>query len=125
MDKLFYCTGSIGYGVYEREKIMKKVVLLSLEAANIEWSPAKYQLLEELSIRGVETYVFLKGTLINRGKYNSINHIVNTKNMSKREIRKKIKDIDPHAVIATLYIDINVIYMLPYFMKNTDFFIII
>ena len=26
---------------------MKKVVLLSLETANIEWSPAKYQLLED------------------------------------------------------------------------------
>ncbi len=101
---------------------MKKVVLLSLETANIEWSPAKYQLLEELSIRGVETYVFLKGVLKNRGRYSSINHIVNTQNMSKKEIRKKIKDIEPQAVIATLYIDTNVIYMLPYFMKNTNFF---
>jgi len=101
---------------------MKKVVLLSLDTALLEWSPAKYQLLEELSIRGFETYLFLPGRLKNRGTYSSIKHVINTKNMSNRDIRKKIMSIAPQAVIATLFVDTNVIYKLPFVMKGTSFY---
>lgn len=101
---------------------MKKVVLMSLDTALLEWSPAKYQLLEELSIRGFETYLFISGKLKNRGSYSSINHVINVKDMSKKDIQKRIIDIAPHAVIATIYVDTSVIYKLPYKMKNTSFY---
>ncbi len=101
---------------------MKKVVLMSLETTLLEWSPAKYQLLDELSSKGFETYLFLPGKLKNRKKYNSINYVINTEGMLNKDIRKKIIDIAPNAVIATIYIDTTVIYKLPYIMKNTSFY---
>lgn len=101
---------------------MKKVILMSMETPLLEWSPAKYQLLEELSIRGFETYLFIAGKLKNRGSYSWINHVLNVKYMSKKDIQKRIIDIAPHAVIATIYVDTSVIYKLPYILKNTSFY---
>lgn len=101
---------------------MKKIILMSLEMTPLEWSPAKYQLLEELSNRGFETYLFTPAKLKHRRNYAWINHVVNTKNMSDRDIQKRILNIAPHAVIATIYIDTSAIYKLPYRMKNTAFY---
>lgn len=70
---------------------MKKIILMSLEMTPLEWSPAKYQLLEELSNRGFETYLFTPAKLKHRRNYAWINHVVNTKNMSDRDIQKRYK----------------------------------
>ena len=103
----------------------KKVVLMALEGCNIEQSPAKYQLISELSEWGFEIYVFYPGRLKRRkvGKIvESIDHIINIEGMSDKEIRKRIININPHVVIATVYVDAAVIFNLPYIMKNTAFF---
>lgn len=99
---------------------MKKVILMSMETAVIEWSPAKYQLLDELKLRGFETFVFLPRK--QSRKIASIDHAVNTQKMTKREIRNRIIEINPQVVIATVYIDTAVIYNLPFIMKNTSFY---
>lgn len=101
---------------------MKRVVLMCLQTAQLETSPARYQLLEEMSRRGFETYVFLPGWLKNRGSYKSINNVVNVQKMSFKDIRNKIISINPCAVIATTYEDIQSIYLLPYIMKATSFY---
>lgn len=103
----------------------KKVVLMSLEGCDIEQSPAKYQLLSELSERGFETYVFCPGRLKRRKvgkKTESIDHVINVEGMQGRSIRRKIININPHVVIATVYVDAIVIFNLPLRMKNTAFF---
>lgn len=100
---------------------MKKVVLMSTDLDMIELSPAKYQLLDELKARGFETYVFLPNKMKERHNI-AVDHAINTKGMKNREIRKKIIEINPQAVIATLYMDTAIIYLLPYIMKNTSFY---
>lgn len=101
---------------------MKKVLLMSLESEALELSPAKYQILEELSARGFETYVFLPGRLKNRKNFRSINHVINVRDMSIKDIRSKIIDINPQAVVATTYADMQSIYRLPRIMQNTSFY---
>lgn len=101
---------------------MKKVVLMSLDTAVLELSPAKYQLLEELYRIGFETYVLLPGRLKNRQSYSYINYTVNVAGRSYGDIRKVIRNIAPQIVIATLYVDTAVIYTLPFFMKKTSFY---
>lgn len=104
---------------------MKKAVLMSLETSSIEQSPAKYQLLEELSERGFETYVFFPRRIERRKAAKAvkfIDHIINIENMSDRDIRNKIIGINPHVVIATVYVDTAVIYNLPTVMKDTSFY---
>lgn len=100
---------------------MKKVVLMSMDTSVIEWSPAKYQLLDELKRSGFETYLFLPNTMKNRCNI-TVDHMVNTKGMENREICKKIIEINPQAVIATLYMDTSIIFWLPAVMKNTSFY---
>lgn len=101
---------------------MKRVVLMSMDNDMIEWSPAKYQLLDGLKARGFETYVILPDRLKNRSNIASIDHAINTKKWKAGEIRKKIIEINPQVVIATLYMDTAIIYPLPYIMKNTSFY---
>lgn len=101
---------------------MKKAVLMSLEGSDIEQSPAKYQLLEELRGRGFETYLFFPGNIKKSKAVKFVDHIINVACMSNREIRRKIININPHVVIAVVYVDTAVIYNLPIIMKNTSFF---
>lgn len=107
------------------EKELKKVVLMSLEGIKIEQSPARYQLLAELSERGFETYVFSPGKLKRRKVIKAIDfidHIINVEDMSNKEIRSKIININPQVVIASVYVDTAVIYSLPFIMKKTLFY---
>ncbi len=101
---------------------MKKVVLMSMENARLEVSPARYQLLDELDERGFETYVFLPDRLKNREDYPSIHHVVNVQSMSIRDVRKKIMSISPRVLIASTYEDMDVVYILPWMMKGTLFY---
>ncbi len=101
---------------------MKKVLLMSLYDPQLEMSPGKYQILDELKDRGFETYVFLPGTLKNEESYSSINHVINVKGMQDKDIRRKIVDINPQVVIATTFKDAIVLYSLPRQMKNTSFY---
>ncbi len=101
---------------------MKKVVLMSMENARLEISPARYQLLDELDERGFETYVFLPDSLKKRESYSSIHHIVNVQSMSIRDIRNKIMSISPQVLIASTYEDMDVVYILPWMMKKTCFY---
>lgn len=101
---------------------MKKIVLMSMENARLDVSPARYQLLDELDIRGFETYVFLPDSLKSRGSYPAIHHVVNVQSMSIRDIRKKIMSISPQVLIASTYEDMDVVYILPWMMKGTLFY---
>ena len=81
---------------------MKKVILMSMEDDKIEWSPAKYQLLDSLKARGFVTYVILPDRLKNRSRITAIDYVINAKGMTAWEIRKEIIKINPQIVIATL-----------------------
>lgn len=101
---------------------MKKVLLMSFEGTPLEQSPAKYQFLEELNARGFETYLFLPGRLKNRKSFGFVNHVISAWDMSIKDIRRKIIDINPQAVVATTYADMKSIYILPCVMKGTSFY---
>lgn len=101
---------------------MKRVLLMSLEGTPLEQSPAKYQILEELNARGFETYLFLPGRLKNRKSFRMVNHVISVRDMTIKDIRRKITDINPQVVIATTYEDMESIYRLPYMMKSTSFY---
>lgn len=106
----------------KKEVIMKKVVLMSMDGSDIEQSPAKYQLLDELHERGFETYVFFPGKMKKTKGTKSIDHIVNVGKMSNREIRREIISINPQVVIGVVFVDALVIYFLPLIMRSTSFY---
>lgn len=101
---------------------MKKVVLMSMDGSEIEQSPAKYQLLEELHERGYETYVFFPGKMKRTKCTKPIDHIVDVGKMSIREIRRKIISLTPQVVIGVVFVDALVLCFLPIIMKNTSFY---
>jgi len=85
---------------------MEKVLLLCLQlGCPIELSPARYQLIQELRKQNYEIYVFYPGTILNKEIRGQIQHLTNTLNLSKKDIRKKIMDIAPRHVIAFKYED--------------------
>lgn len=101
---------------------MEKVLLLCLQiGCPIEFSPARYQLIQELRKRNYEIHVFYPGTIVNKEIRGQIQHLTNTLNLSKKELRKKIMDIAPRHVIAFTYEDANILYYLPFVMKKTSF----
>lgn len=101
---------------------MKKAVLMCMQFEHLEISPARYQLLEELSARGYKTYVFLNGHLKQKHKFPYVDRVINARKMKYKEIRKRIKDINPDVVIATTVHDTEAIYMLPWIMKDVKFY---
>lgn len=101
---------------------MKKVILMSLQNVWLGNSPARYQLLEKLADRGFETYVFMNGYLKQKENFPFVHHVVNVSGMRNKDIRKKIKDISPQAVIASTYEDVSGICLLPWNMKKTGFY---
>ncbi|MCM1231284.1 MAG: hypothetical protein NC489_14280 [Ruminococcus flavefaciens] len=101
---------------------MKQVILMSLQNTHLALSPARYQILEELSDRGYETYIFLPGYLKNRKYFRYLHHVINVQEMSISSIRKKIKEIKPQVIIASTAEDMGVLYPLPWIMKNTSFY---
>lgn len=101
---------------------MKKIVLISLQGTPLEMSPARYQLLEQLHVRGYETYLFSQKHIKNRNGFEYIDHVINSQHMSVKDMRNKIKDINPHKVVASTYEDMKVVYILPWIMRTTSFF---
>ncbi len=101
---------------------MEKVLLLCLQlGCPIELSPARYQLIQELRKQNYEIYVFYPGTILNKEIRGQIQHLTNTLNLSKKDIRKKIMNIAPRHVIAFTYEDTRILYYLPFVMKRTSF----
>lgn len=105
-----------------RKESMKKVLLMMLQNSKLDLSPARYQLLQALKDRGFETYVFLPGHLKKRSNYEFIDHIINVSGMPVKNIRRKIIDIKPQAVLASTIEDIEIVYLLPWIMKKTAFY---
>lgn len=101
---------------------MKKIVITDLQSEQLELSPARYQLLEELADKGYETYVVLPGKLKMRRRFPYIHHVINATGMTTKTIRNKIISINPEIVIATFYEDMKVVYFLPFVMKHTVFY---
>lgn len=100
---------------------MKKVLLLCQQVSPYETSPARYQLVHELKRKGYEIYVFIIGRIIYQENKNDIDHIIHTRNMSKIEIRRQIKNIMPDYVIASTDDDVRLLFPLLPIMKNTSF----
>lgn len=102
---------------------MKKILLLCQQCRgySIETSPARYQLVHELSKLGYRIYVFLPG-VIRKGKIkDEIYEYTNTANLTARDIRNKIRKIMPEYVIGFTYEDAEILYPLPWVMKKTSF----
>ena len=84
-----------------------------------EVSPARYQLVHELKRDGYKTYVFNLGKILHDKNWKDIDCFINTMNISKREIRKKIMEIMPEYLIATTDDDVRIIFPLLVVMKTT------
>ena len=103
---------------------MKKAVLMCMQMRAIEVSPARYQLIREMKDNNIEVYLVLKGKLNASARKirGDIKHYLNAESMSNREIRNKIINYKPDIVIAFTYEDTEVIYTLPFTLKNTRFY---
>ena len=97
------------------------MLLCQQQGCPIELSPARYQLIHEMNKKGYEIYVFVAGTIPNKRIKREIHHIINTANLSTKDIRNKIKNITPEYVIAFTYEDTIILYPLPYIMNKTAF----
>lgn len=101
---------------------MKKILLICQQCTYpIDLSPARYQLIHELRKKNYEIYVFIPSTIVNRKIRKDIHHLINTQNLSCKEIRNKIINIAPRYVIAFTDEDAQVLYPLPWAMKHTSF----
>lgn len=96
MDKLLYCKSNIDeYGGMS----LKKVLLLCQQGVPYETSPARYQLVQELKRKGYIIYVFNSANILYHEIRNDIDYFTNTRKMSQKEIRKKIKNIKPDLML--------------------------
>ncbi len=102
---------------------LKRLVLLCQQCYGntLELSPARYQIIHELKKRDYKIYLFLPETVKNRIIKSEVFQITNTLNMSTKEIRNKIRKINPKYIIASTYEDTNILYTLPWVMKDTIF----
>lgn len=101
---------------------MKKVLLLCQQrGCPIDLSPARYQLFHELKNVGYEMYVLIPERISNTKIRGDIDHTVNTKGMRTKDIRSKIRAVEPDFVIAFTYEDALILYRLPNIMKTTVF----
>ena len=101
---------------------MKKVILMCLQLGKIDLSPARYQLLKELKNNN-----FIKNLILPKEKnieevQSNIDYVIDTKDMSVNQIRKKIVQLHPNSVIATTYEDTCILYILPNILKATAFY---
>lgn len=101
---------------------MFTAVIMCQQGVPLSLSPARTQIIEELNVRGAQVIVFFPGPVKEQGIRTQVKRIVNTKVMSTLEIRKKIKKINPDIVICTTFEDAQICYVLPYVMKETDFY---
>ena len=102
---------------------LKRLVLLCQQCYGntLELSPARYQMIYELKKRGYKIYLFLPETVRNARIKSELFQATNTLNMSTKEIRNKIRKINPKYIIASTYEDTNILYPLPWLMRNTVF----
>ncbi len=101
---------------------MKKIILLCLQSGCLmELSPARYQLIYELRKCGYQIYVYYPGNISDKNIRNQIFQAVNTRNLSTKAIKNKIKGMEPDYVIAFTYEDARILYNLPGKMKRTSF----
>lgn len=118
MDKLLYCKSNIDeYGGMS----LKKVLLLCQQGVPYETSPARYQLVQELKRKGYIIYVFNSANILYHEIRNDIDYFTNTRKMSQKEIRKKIKNIKPDYIIAFTDDDTRILFSLLWTMKKTCF----
>lgn len=103
---------------------MKKAVIMCMQMRNIEVSPARYQMINEMDKLGFEVYLFLRGKLDKKAEKtcSGIQHFLNTESMSNKEIRENIIEYKPDIVIAFTYEDTDILYSLPKHMKDTKFY---
>lgn len=100
---------------------MRKVLLMNQQGVPYETSPARYQLVHELKRKGYETYIFNAGKILRDENRKDIDHFIDTMNMSKREMRKRIMKIMPQYIIAMTDDDIRILFPLLFVMKKTFF----
>lgn len=94
---------------------------MCLQGVPYETSPARYQLVQGLKRKGYETYVFNYGRIKCWEDRRNIDYFVNTVKLSKKEIRKKIRNIMPEYIIVSTDDDIRVLFPLLLVLKKTTF----
>lgn len=102
--------------------VMITVVIMCQQGIPFDLSPARTQIIDELSVRGTKVIVFFPGIVNEKKIRTKASSIINTKRMDNVSIRRKIKSIDPDVVICTTIEDVKSCFLLPYIMKNTDFY---
>lgn len=107
--------------VHREEEYLKRIVLLCEQGVQLEVSPARYQLICELKKRNYEIYCFFRGKINGETIKNFIDQCVNTKYLSIKDYRNKIKSINPDIIVASTYEDTKILYPLALTMKNTKF----
>ena len=100
---------------------MKKIILLCQQGVPLELSPARYQLICEFEKRNYAIYCFFPGKVTDGYIKSKIHRCINTKSLSIKKFREKIKSISPDIVIAFTYEDAKVLYPLMKTMRNTKF----
>jgi hypothetical protein len=85
-------------------------------------SPARTQTVNELKQRKSDVIIFFPGNIKDNKLKKQVKRTINTKGMSNKEIRIRIKEINPNIVICYTVEDTKICYPLPYIMRNTDFY---
>ncbi len=97
-------------------------VLMCQQGIPFQVSPARTQTINELKQRKSDVIIFFPGNVRDKQLKEQVKKIINTKEMSDREIRHKIKEIKPDIVICYTQEDTRICFPLPYIMRNTDFY---
>lgn len=102
--------------------VMMTIVIMCQQGIPFDLSPARTQMIDELNERGGKVIVFFPGIVNEKKIRTKAGSIVNTSKMDNLSIRRKIIKINPNVVICTTIEDIKSCFLLPYVMKNTDFY---
>ena len=86
---------------------MITVVIMCQQGIPFDLSPARTQIIDELSVRGTRVIVFFPGIVNEKKIRTKASSIINTKRMDNLSIRRKIKSIDPDVVICTTIEDVK------------------
>lgn len=101
---------------------MLTTILMCQQGTLFSCSPARTQMVEELMRRGSKVVIFYPGNVDDEKLESKCEKIVNTKNMKISSIRNKIREINPNILVCSTIEDTDICYLLPYRMKNTDFY---
>lgn len=99
-----------------------KVVMMCQQGSFVGYSPARDQMVDELRKRGSEVIFFYPGRVTDLNVKKKFKKTVDTRGMRCSVIRKMVREINPDIVICNTEEDTRICFLLPYLMRNTDFY---